>query len=430
MASENPDWPARASATMTNWNCRRSSSALRLVPCGYTHAVRPFPHTIQDDKGKVREVVSFGPVRRQHQQTARIILKDRVQLLPGQNATTSGGAPQTVRGVNAALAAGYNHAVVIDIRNFFGTVNVSALEDRLPLSRRIIQAVIGLDATNLRTGTASNGTDNAGARRAPLSQGASTHADSPGCTPSGGISRVMAARNPTRHALPAGAAASPIVAEFIVGGMLRELTGDFSLFTHLDDILILTKSRHEAQRLRKTVGAIMAQDRAGPFGLKRALVHRAADGFDFIGYHFCTRKDETPCRPTDENLEGVASRIERELTASIMTGTPDHAGLRRYVTSWAASFAEWAGVVAWRDRWFQRVAETETFIAAVPQPQLVAMLKGPDCAPRRTPVHRRPQRSGIATPLRQRKVPSPAKIALRAAGRAWIAALRAAAQTA
>jgi hypothetical protein len=115
-----------------------------------------------------------------------------------------------------------------------------------------------------------------------------------------------------RRGIPPGSPVSSIVSKFMMAPVLGELDGslnDAVVVAYEDDILILTRTKREAQAHRQTLIAAFEQHPAGPFYPKHAELRRVDHGFDFLRHNFRVRYGTAYAKPLMDKAGKLVCRV-------------------------------------------------------------------------------------------------------------------------
>jgi len=272
-----------------------------------------------------RHIYSFGLDHRTRQEMVRRVIAARGDLHDAQRSARGGGLEGVSRDVCEALRSGYNYAVLLDIQNFYPSIGREVLATRLKMPARVVDANMSPENFNVRTSLVG---DNAQGR---------------GSTPLDGMTmfRMRSSRaNGYRRGLPQGSAASSIIAEAIMKDLVQALPQGVVAFSWCDDILVLTRTRTDADLSVARIRAAAAANPAGPFGFKRVQIRRVQDGFDFLGMRFRRRVRHPLVKPTDQRRIEFLREVEARCGVLYITGK----GIERdraFVRSWCATCFGW-----------------------------------------------------------------------------------------
>jgi len=296
--------------------------------------------------GNLRYIMSFGLEGKARQEAIIRLLRPLKSLHEGQRAVVGGGQAVTGRKVVEALEQGYRWAVLVDIRNFFGSYNAEVIPDLLSLEQavtrsNILSTHLQLVPTRPRaTQRTDDQIDPSGHRGATRSQRRTLHTQREFALSLSGIWAC-------RRGLPQGSAASPMVSEMLLAPMFAELPAGVEVMTHLDDILVFCRTKRKADLSLQALRAALEQHPAGPLALKRAEIRRAYDGFDFLGYRFRRRNGEPIAQPTERNRRRFRAGMIAHILATALKGEgADKA--RNFVRSWCGQFKLWPAAATWK----------------------------------------------------------------------------------
>jgi hypothetical protein len=137
-----------------------------------------------------------------------------------------------------------------------------------------------------------------------------------------------------------------MVSEMLLAPTLTGLPAGVEVLTHLDDILVLTRTKREAELSELALRVALEQHPAGPLALKRAEIRRACDGFDFLGYRFRRRKGEPIAQPTERNRRRFRAGMIAHILATAINGEGEKA--RNSIRSWCGQFKLWPAATTWK----------------------------------------------------------------------------------
>jgi hypothetical protein len=356
--------------------------------------------------GKFRPTNSFGFENRARQELLVKAMKPFLRLHPGQYAIQGGGSPAACDAVTLALQDGYRWVARLDVAECFPSLDPRRAAHLIPAPRRTIETTMVSDGPNTHRDCATNAceasTDEGQTRR--TSGRASDTTDTPsGNAPDHASKRArqdtrramvgplcykisqstegLGSRTAGRTGIPQGSPISNLVAEALMAPVLAALPSGTVVVAHVDDIVVLTRTKREAAAHLMTLRRALAAHPAGPLLPKYAEVRRAADGFEFLGHHFRTRYGRLHVQPKDSKRIPFLCTIMMMLR--LATAYPDRVDLprlRRSVRSWFAQYPLWEDGPKFE--WFalQRIAEIElaahqasSTIKPVAQPQPITI---------------------------------------------------------
>jgi hypothetical protein len=271
--------------------------------------------TIRKPDTRVRDVQSFGPLKRARQ----LFVAGVIRALHPPRANqflVVGGIPAALKAVEAAYRRGMTHAVELDVTDFYGSIRYSDLAEALrPLPDAVVRHVV-FDKTTSEPADVSGG-------------------------PIGPLGMVPPPLFDTQG-LPLGAASSPIAGEVMIGRLLADPEIDFGLdiVAYADNLLVLGRSEPEATARAEHLVAVAGSAACGSLRLReKGRGHMIppgssegggfAGGVPFVGqigyvdeaglfsWEPCAEKRnqhhvaDGECVPTLERIE----RAERQVTA-------------------------------------------------------------------------------------------------------------------
>jgi hypothetical protein len=128
----------------------------------------------------------------------------------------------------------------------------------------------------------------------------------------------VGSRQRGRPGIPQGSPVSSLVAKLMIAPVLAELDGlsnDAVVVAYEDDIIVLTRTKHDAEAHLDALIAAFEQHPVGPFYPKHAEVRRVADGFDFLNYNFRTQYGRLRISPIGDKRNAFLENIQSELRA-------------------------------------------------------------------------------------------------------------------
>ena len=302
----------------------------------------------------------------------------------------------------AAAGRGAGWTIVLDVRDFYPSIDAEAVASRLPVPLRMAMAAICESAMDVRpaakkkgrpkkaatqgsenilrgrkvaipdeagakaalcggsrtgTGTLKKGGPRVSAKKTGNLEGGS---DSPNRTHHGNDSvphsgsgvvdcggcyelrRQKAKPASGPKGLIQGSPASNLAAELVMAEVLKALPAYFRVACYGDNVIIITRTRKEAVRARKALVRAFAASPSGNFVLGKLKVVRLDAGFAFLGYRFQTVRGAPTVSPTDENHKIIFDRF----AGHIKRRQYDKA--RKCIERWAAQFSLWPAVDEWK----------------------------------------------------------------------------------
>lgn len=188
------------------------------------------------------------------------------------------GCKDALRRVNELLTKGYEYVVDIDLQDYFGSIPHKRLLARL--RERVVDGkVLELVEGYLKVG----------------------------------ILEDMQEHTPTQGA-PQGAVISPLLSNIYLNPLDQQLAqAGLEMVRYADDIVILSRSKEEAQRALELVQAWCAAEELRLHPDKTKIVNVTEEGFDFLGYHFwTTRQGDLRKRPRKKSMQKLKERIRAQ----------------------------------------------------------------------------------------------------------------------
>ena len=122
-----------------------------------------------------------------------------------------------------------------------------------------------------------------------------------------------------RHGLPKGAMLSGKIASGLIGRMLRDIPGDYGVWSYVDDVVIGARSPAETAIIADAVKKVVETNPAGPLAFKMFEVTDAATGFSFLNYRFRLEwRDGQPhvhIHPDHAAFNNLRDKLDRKLAA-------------------------------------------------------------------------------------------------------------------
>jgi hypothetical protein len=287
--------------------------------------------------GSFRPIHAFGVVDRVRQRLLLAAYGSKLSTAPNIfSAKGNGGRPAAIAAVRRAIENGAKWAAVIDIKNYFGTMNRTWLRENLPVPRQFVRSTILMeDATEpagrfMRDGTGIART------RAQLVMDDQTSAND-----------LIGIMFKSQAGAPQGAATSAAVATHLMSEVLKviKLPNGVFLIIYADDIAVLGARKSDVERAMLTLGEAFSSHPGGPYELHKQQMRRVSDGFAFLGMQFRRRRDVVECMPTDDALKRARARLLKAVLNVVETEQP--VALERSMAGILASFAAWR----WRSNW-------------------------------------------------------------------------------
>jgi hypothetical protein len=263
-----------------------------------------------------RVICQFGPENRALQTLANKVLEVQTELHPAQF-LYQGGRPAASRAVTQTFEEDYTHVVQTDITNCYSSFQGEQVKRLLPLPTQVIQKVVLAKDLNLV------------AFRIHV-----------------GAGRTSALLARCRRGLPHGSISSPPAAEILLSPTPSEFSEGCKPILYVDDLLVFTHSRTEADAVYRTMGFALQRNPAGTFEPGYVQVRRCCDGFNFLGYRFRKQRNSPTVRPSNRSLEKFTQKYRSQLHSAVLeylrTGRSGKLQrLGRYIRSWHASQDQW-----------------------------------------------------------------------------------------
>jgi hypothetical protein len=267
--------------------------------------------------GGFRTTCRFGLVNQARQLLVRDVLTAALELPPfiydvrGRGGTRAGGQV-----ILDNMRRGYRWAVVADVASCFPSFSRRGVPRMLPLPREVVWNVLFADGLNLVPESSNSGHQ----YNSAVCRG------HPQCGPAG---------------LPQGSRVSNLVASLLLSVLGQALTGDVVLVMFRDDIVVLARTRREADAVVSALYSALHRHPAGPLLMKRCDVRRVADGFDFLGYRFQDRYGIASATPSDKNFQEIQHRCLRAYIDDVFSGHNEPLFVEAVCRRWLAAFPLW-----------------------------------------------------------------------------------------
>lgn len=290
--------------------------------------------------GGFRAIYMFGLMHRARQEMIRMVLGHRSDLHPAQYAP-SRGLKQAQRDILAALAMGkYRYAVTADIRSYFNNIDVGRLPELLRLPAALIEA--NIDSRNFNINPHQQRdvqreiTKYEDMNDEAVVELYHNRSDDQVRLIGSHVYRQYQAS----PGIPQGSSCSPIIAEMVMADILGRIITVRVIFNWVDDILILAKTREEAERAIETLESALTDARGGPF-LAKVKKLPVEDGFDFIGSKFMASERVASVAPTPLNRTRL-DRMMRKHLYQISHSGADPAAAIKSLNGWIEANSFWA----------------------------------------------------------------------------------------
>lgn len=223
--------------------------------------------------GKQRATYDY-PLRAKVRQR---VIKDVARCICGSGDFQFGcrGGAVTARKelADALRTNSFAYVVSADIRSFFDSISLDAVVEAALLPQGVAEAVLSEDSYQVL-----------GGRGVPATFSPNQGTNSMREGPSGARSRLIT-----------GSACSSHLAEAAIAGLrsqIEERVGNsVVIFVYVDDIVILARTRDEAERLWRALADVLSEHPAGPFSLRgsrtdETIIRSLEEGFTFLGAQF------------------------------------------------------------------------------------------------------------------------------------------------
>lgn len=295
--------------------------------------------------GGTRIIHSFGLRRRAAQMMVDAALRPYVpsRTDPRQKTLSStvgtAGTHVVARDIKTSIDRGARWVHELDIANCFPSLDRSLLlregftpgnqqsgtegglpvPRRLPLPRRVIENVVLADQTNLTPIPIRNTSRPYGTHIGPLG--------------------VMIA---AREGVAQGSHCSSIVAEFVIGDMLRVFPDAGVIRTFADNVFVSHEKKKMACAISTALIRVFDALSAGRIILReRQRPRKVSDGVNVLGYRIVRRMSETLIGPSRENVAKLRGKLLRALGAPGNSRVVSAAPIIKMIRQWSGAFTEW-----------------------------------------------------------------------------------------
>ena len=271
---------------------------------------------VRKSSGGWRHVVRFDLIDQATQQTVKWALEPwitRHRILNNQHAVMNGGHQAACRAVLDEIRdrPELKFAVLADISdqyNSFDEDNVLAI---MPAQAGVVRGTILSDAYTY-------------------------------ISRNGSISLSHSQVRKLRQGIPQGSVVSPLVAEVLMAAILESVDlGDFFIRVSADNIIVLAKTRKDANWIEEVLVAAFERSPAGRLRL-RTCVRRVADGFTYLGYMYRRRKGAVTIGPSRKNKAKFCRKYWFRMIEYRRKGRRlPMERLKKGIKSWCSAFPLW-----------------------------------------------------------------------------------------
>jgi hypothetical protein len=265
-----------------------------------SRAASPRGFAVRKSGGGSRPVFSFGLEDRACAVLIREALKPfarahpQVACHPAQ-VLLSGGLPAACEHLRQALEEAPTGAVFlqIDAKQFFPSMACEGLAQMTRLPPEVIHRHLSVKHMEVRG-------------KASLKNALRVMGDQRDMT-SGPSGADREKESSVLSGIATGSAAASIVAEMVMGHILRDagsLPGLIALIVYSDNIGVLVRSREEALAVQEAVLGAFSRSRAGPFSPSKVSIKDVATGFNFLGYRWRRLKGRIHAEPSRRVMNG------------------------------------------------------------------------------------------------------------------------------
>ncbi|RPF72154.1 reverse transcriptase domain-containing protein [Aurantiacibacter spongiae] len=333
---------------------------------------------IKKDNGSTRLLTLFGLKRSTEQRMVQQLLCRLHRPDPRQHAMQEGedGRNEAAKAVLNAVDGDARWFIGLDITDYYPSIDTRRLHNLIPLPRRIIDNVIcppAMDDVRVRYN---------------------------------GLVDVLRLAEASQSGVSQGSRTSPIVADIVIKHILDGLHCPATVINYADDFGVMARTKREVTTIAQSLVRALAHSPAGCLQLRNKVhgtARRVADGFEFLGYHFRSRRGTVICQPADKNL----IKFNTKTCAYILEAEAGHAKallrFRRYMKSWWSSFPLVRAHLDGNDMFFARHHVRELvrrrYRRTMPLAEIALEMDGENFAP--LPPHTEIMR--IAQTIRERR---------------------------
>lgn len=221
------------------------------------------------------------------------------------------GRNQAAQAVVNAMRGDARWFIGLDITDYFPSIDTRRLHNLIPLPRRVIDNVIcppAMDDVRVRYN---------------------------------GLVDVLRLAEASQSGVSQGSRTSPIVADIVIKHILDGLHLPATVINYADDFGVMARTKREVTAIAQSLIRALAHSPAGCLQLRNKVhgtARRGADGFEFLGYHFRSRRGTVICQPADKNLVNFNSKTCTYILAAEAGNPKALQHLRRYMRSWWSAF--------------------------------------------------------------------------------------------
>jgi hypothetical protein len=253
----------------------------------------------QKSSGGWRPICAFGVRERAIQYLIKSALEAAGCGRPEQYNLPGRSKDQLIKKAADWMEGGFEWAVLLDIKDCFGSLATEGLKECLPLPRATTERHIAFGHLRLRHHRRN--------RRRYTRK----------------IVPIPAQSSPSsigRTGIPQGSAVSSLVAAHALSDLF-DLIPDGSPFGQFgDDIVVFARTRSEACTILKALEDALSKHPCGPIGLRRKEIASCREGFEFLGYFLWKVEERAMVRPSDRNREKFWRRLIAALNADYNAG--------------------------------------------------------------------------------------------------------------
>ncbi|WP_342162125.1 reverse transcriptase domain-containing protein [Methylobacterium sp. SD21] len=282
--------------TLNLWSSSSEKATIRSIP-------KP--------RGGHRYVVAFGIENRARQILVSWALKPWIlpKLLHQQNALNGGRDKAIQKFAQTIEERRHTYAVELDVQNCFGSIRVDWLKEHLPLPPEVTQAVCAADQINLIALDIHAGT----------------------CPTS-------------RQGLPQGSAVSPIIAEYVLACVLKEVPEGVAFEAYVDNIFVSAPDEIGARQHQQTLERLFEAHPAGLLRVHSTGPQGIRNGLPALGYVLRLVRRRVRIEIGYGREEDILHKIEALWDRGDISSEERKIRADRIISGWCAAHALWKGV--------------------------------------------------------------------------------------
>jgi len=277
---------------------------------------------VRKPNGGTRPIHTYTPLGKAKQTVVANLLKQCNEIPSHAYDVQGRGVHALIRDVKQRHNEGAKFIGVLDIKNFFGSLNCAAMSTILRIPRTVCEDILTIPFA----GRSLNSYIQEG-RRSNRSIGSGTINRPPTQSPIG------------YSGLPQGSAASPIVATLLLGDLGHLVPEGVELLAYRDDLIIVARRQLEVRTAISSLEGFLRDHPAGPLELGYRSTHQISQGVSFLGHHFKSKAGKLKVIPAGKGVRGFRPKLVECILTDIHNGTPPTKSLN-YIRSWLAQYGE------------------------------------------------------------------------------------------